>query len=392
MSGSVGGSASALLTAPDPSAILQQSALTEYEAEHQIDAIGALRQATVERSNAEAAARRAVQREKAAAQAAGRAKDDADAAVTAGIVEEKSVEQQLADNQAALSSAQERLATLNGQRQAYLAWQKRQAEIRAAREAARRKAEEEARQARLRELARERAQRLREARQRELAREERQRELAREAARQRSSADAPVTVRTSRDSGGSSHHHHHGGGSSGGSSGGGGGSSGEGSSGGGSSGGGSSSGGYSGWTAAKGRIAVHRAMRYLGWSYAWAGGNAYGPTYGVCAAGSAWNDCHIQGFDCSGLTLYGWAPFIGLDHYTVTQYSQAGSYHPSLWDLRAGDLLFWSSNGSISGIHHVAMYIGNGNVIQAPESGSVIQITPMYSVDWGYFGATRPLT
>jgi cell wall-associated NlpC family hydrolase len=125
--------------------------------------------------------------------------------------------------------------------------------------------------------------------------------------------------------------------------------------------------------------------------YAWAGGNAYGPTYGVCAGDGAFNDCHIQGFDCSGLTLYGWAPFTSLAHYTVTQYGQ-GSYHPGTGDLRPGDLVFWSSNGSVSGIHHVAMYIGGGNVIQAPQSGSPIQITPLWDVDWGYYGATRPLT
>jgi len=57
-----------------------------------------------------------------------------------------------------------------------------------------------------------------------------------------------------------------------------------------------------------------------------------------------------------------------------------------------GDLVFWSSNGSVSGIHHVAIYIGNGNVLQAPQSGSVIQITPVLQVSWGLFGATRPLT
>jgi cell wall-associated NlpC family hydrolase len=40
----------------------------------------------------------------------------------------------------------------------------------------------------------------------------------------------------------------------------------------------------------------------------------------------------------------------------------------------------------------VAIYVGGGNVIQAPQSGSVIQITPWDEVSWGYFGATRPLT
>ena len=46
----------------------------------------------------------------------------------------------------------------------------------------------------------------------------------------------------------------------------------------------------------------------------------------------------------------------------------------------------------MAGIGHVALYIGGGNVIQAPYSGSYIQVTPLGQVEAGYFGATRPLT
>ena len=78
-------------------------------------------------------------------------------------------------------------------------------------------------------------------------------------------------------------------------------------------------------------------------------------------------------------------------HYAATQYSEAGSYHPSIGNLMPGDLLFWSFNGGVSGIHHVAIYIGGGQIVQAPESNDVIRVTSMY--DPGYiFGATRPLT
>jgi cell wall-associated NlpC family hydrolase len=57
-----------------------------------------------------------------------------------------------------------------------------------------------------------------------------------------------------------------------------------------------------------------------------------------------------------------------------------------------GDLVFWSYNGSLSGVHHVAIYIGGGNVIQAPQSGDIVRITNLYDVSSGYYGATRPLT
>ncbi|MGN6610034.1 MAG: NlpC/P60 family protein [Jatrophihabitans sp.] len=145
------------------------------------------------------------------------------------------------------------------------------------------------------------------------------------------------------------------------------------------------------WTPAMAASAVHRALQRIGLPYAWAGGNLAGPTRGVCAAGAARNDCKIVGFDCSGLVLWAWGPYIQMAHYAATQYG-SGRIHPRPTQLLPGDLLFWSSNGTVAGIHHVAMYVGDGNVIQAPESGDIVRITPMASVASGYFGATRPLS
>ena len=59
-----------------------------------------------------------------------------------------------------------------------------------------------------------------------------------------------------------------------------------------------------------------------------------------------------------------------MDHYAPNQYTQAGSFHPSTGQLMPGDLVFWSDNGTVGGIGHVAIYIGNGNVVQAPFSGA----------------------
>jgi cell wall-associated NlpC family hydrolase len=143
------------------------------------------------------------------------------------------------------------------------------------------------------------------------------------------------------------------------------------------------------WTPAAGQQAVARAMTQLGMPYAWAGGNAGGPTRGVCAADGAFNDCNVTGFDCSGLVMYAWAqfPFV---HLASNQYLQ-GSVHPNVSSLMPGDLVFWSDGGQPQ-IHHVAIYIGGGNVIQAPQSGDIVRITPLSQVNSGYFGATRPLT
>ncbi|SOD73978.1 cell wall-associated NlpC family hydrolase [Jatrophihabitans sp. GAS493] len=337
MSGPTGGTAAGLLTATDPSELLQRGDYLGFAASHQLEAIANLNKSTIEQANADAASRAAVNRQKAAKLNAEQAQQAAAAKLASAKTQQTQLNATMATTQTQLNTAQANLATLNGQRAAYNAYQARQRAIAAAKAAA---------------AARARAQ-----------------ALAAKRAADRLAAARRAAARASGSSSGSSSQDLGLQGS-----------------------GISNAPSTGGWTAAKGRTAVARAMQYLGYMYAWAGGNRRGPTYGVCESGDAWNDCHIVGFDCSGLALYGWAPYLSMPHYALSQYSVAGSYHPSRSSLMPGDLLFWSSNGAISGIHHVAIYIGNGNVIQAPNSGEVIQITPVGQVSSGYYGATRPLT
>ncbi|MBI3688764.1 MAG: C40 family peptidase [Actinobacteria bacterium] len=147
-------------------------------------------------------------------------------------------------------------------------------------------------------------------------------------------------------------------------------------------------GGRGGWSAAKGEFVARAALRWLGQPYAWGGGNAQGPTYGVNGPDGGWNDSQVYGFDCSGLTLWAWAQAgAPLPHYSGYQYFQ-GSVHPSVGGLMPGDLVFWSYDGTAGGIHHVAIYLGGGQIIQAPQSGDVVKISSMWYS--GYFGAVRP--
>lgn len=149
------------------------------------------------------------------------------------------------------------------------------------------------------------------------------------------------------------------------------------------------SGGYGGtWTAAKGQQVANMAQRWLGTTYAWGGGTASGPSRGVSDGGvaDAYGDYNKVGFDCSGLALYAWAQVgISLPHYSGYQYT-SGSVHPGVGQLMPGDLLFWG----LRGIHHVAIYIGGGMVVQAPQSGDIVRISPIWYSD--YVGATRPGT
>jgi cell wall-associated NlpC family hydrolase len=119
---------------------------------------------------------------------------------------------------------------------------------------------------------------------------------------------------------------------------------------------------------------VNRATSQLGVSYSWGGGDEDGPTKGIHDGGVAdsYHDYDKVGFDCSGLMVYAFAGVgIDLPHYSGYQY-QAGTKVPVAQRQR-GDMLFWGPGGS----EHVALYLGNGQMIEAPESGEVVRITPV---------------
>lgn len=86
-------------------------------------------------------------------------------------------------------------------------------------------------------------------------------------------------------------------------------------------------------------------------------------------------------YDCSGLTQTAFAAAgISIPRTSAAQYSGAKS-HVSLSNLQPGDLVFWSNNGSASGIYHVAIYIGDGQIAQArnPSSGITVNSLSEYS-------------
>lgn len=125
-------------------------------------------------------------------------------------------------------------------------------------------------------------------------------------------------------------------------------------------------------SSAKVETVIARAMSQLGTPYAWGGGDANGPTKGIRDGGvaDAHGDYNKVGFDCSGLTLYAYAAVgITLPHYTGYQY-QKGTHYPAS-QMKRGDLIFYGPNGH----GHVAIYLGNGTMIEAPQSGDVVKIS-----------------
>jgi cell wall-associated NlpC family hydrolase len=113
-------------------------------------------------------------------------------------------------------------------------------------------------------------------------------------------------------------------------------------------------------------VAVAAAESQLGVPYVW-GGESPG-----------------RAFDCSGLTAWAWGQAgVPLPHYSGAQMSDTTPVPVS--DLEPGDLLFYGPGGS----EHVAMYIGNGEMIEAPYTGAYVWITGL-RLSGGFVGAGRP--
>ncbi len=95
-----------------------------------------------------------------------------------------------------------------------------------------------------------------------------------------------------------------------------------------------------------------------------------------------WAAAGPDSYDCSGLTLWAWAHAgVSLPHNSGMQYEATPRVAQNDW--QPGDLLFFGTP-----IHHVAMYIGNGQMVQAPYTGSQVQVVSAYRSD--YVGAGRP--
>ena len=113
-----------------------------------------------------------------------------------------------------------------------------------------------------------------------------------------------------------------------------------------------------------GQTAVNEARTYVGTPYE-SGGTSH------------------SGIDCSGLTMMAWrAGGVSLPHSSSGQYDVV--QHVPLSQLQAGDLVFY-----YSGPGHVAIYIGNGQVIEALTYGKRAGV---YSIDYAGdpIGAGRP--
>lgn len=140
-------------------------------------------------------------------------------------------------------------------------------------------------------------------------------------------------------------------------------------------------GGQSISTPAQRQAAIAFAESQIGVWYRWAGAGEVGPT--VTSTGVQ----KVPGYDCSGLTMQAYAAVgISLAHYTGAQWDEG--LHVSQAQLQPGDLVFFATNtNDPSTIHHVGIYIGNGQMVDAPATGEQIGIHNAFRPD--YIGAVQ---
>jgi cell wall-associated NlpC family hydrolase len=142
--------------------------------------------------------------------------------------------------------------------------------------------------------------------------------------------------------------------------------------------------------------AVRAACSQIGVWYSWGGGHGATPgaTYGYYDGSDpdSLHDNERKGFDCSGLTRYAYYEATGKDLLNGTADDQFHTSHAAARfsaaqgtaPLLPGDLMFWGSGH----VHHVAMYLGAGQMVEAYESGTHIRVTPVRTRG-DYAGAVR---
>lgn len=111
---------------------------------------------------------------------------------------------------------------------------------------------------------------------------------------------------------------------------------------------------------------IRRGASQVGVPYSWGGGKPNGPSLGVDSGADT------VGYDCSGFTQFAFAGVgVLIPKFSGDQYNTGRRVPPS--DAKRGDLIFYGPGGT----QHVAIYLGNGQVLEAASSYGQVGIHPM---------------
>jgi gamma-D-glutamyl-L-lysine dipeptidyl-peptidase len=122
-----------------------------------------------------------------------------------------------------------------------------------------------------------------------------------------------------------------------------------------------------------GSAIVRTAREFLGLPYLWGGTSGFG-------------------FDCSGLVYAVYARYGVYLPRDAADQQHAGT-PVSVNDLQPGDLLFFAGRGGKGPADHVAIYVGDGRVIDSPYTGASVELVPMASLPvWSDFSGAIHVT
>jgi peptidoglycan DL-endopeptidase CwlO len=95
-----------------------------------------------------------------------------------------------------------------------------------------------------------------------------------------------------------------------------------------------------------------------------------------------WGGIGPKSYDCSGLQMTSYLHAgLSLPRVAADQYASSGPTVP-LNQAQAGDLLFYASDVTkATTIYHVVMYVGHGDILDAPHTGADVAIQPLWTTD-----------
>lgn len=114
--------------------------------------------------------------------------------------------------------------------------------------------------------------------------------------------------------------------------------------------------------------------------YAWGGGTLEGPSQGISDGGGAADahgDYNKVGYDCSGLSRYVHFQLTGEEVPRTSEAQYAAGSEVSAEEAKPGDFVFPNSSFGGGGPGHVQIYLGDGKVLEAPQSGDQVKISEM---------------
>lgn len=111
---------------------------------------------------------------------------------------------------------------------------------------------------------------------------------------------------------------------------------------------------------------IRRGASQMGVPYSWGGGGPKGPTLGVDSG------ANTVGYDCSGFTQFAFAGVgVLIPKFSGDQYNTGRKIPPS--QAKRGDLIFYGPGGT----QHVAIYLGNGQVLEEASSYGKVSVNPL---------------